>query len=417
MNRPPHSKSPDGPLQGVRIVDLTSVVFGPYATQLLGDLGAEVIKVEGPVRNERGEGGDTMRYAGAAPKSGFGPIFMNLNRNKRSLFLDLDQARDREVLAALIPTADVFVSNIRMAALRKLKLGYEDVKALAPDIVYAHGSGYDSTGPDAGQPAYDDLIQARSGMADLISRTGADEEARYLPSLVADKISGVFLAYAILAALFHRQRSGEGQFVEVPMFEVTTSFNLIENFFNQTFSPPTGSWGYTRVFSSHRRPYRTKDGLIALMPYSTEQWEKIFAALGASHVFSSDPRFSTFEGRTKHIDELYELLAGAAPTKTTAEWLELLASLGVPHSRVNRLDDLFDDPQLRAREFFEPATHPAVGEFFTLKPPVRFSRTPARVRTLPPGVGEHTQEILAELGLAPRETREGALAGPNPTAN
>jgi len=393
---------PAGPLDGVRIIDLTSVVFGPYATQMLGDLGADVIKVEGPQRGERGEGGDTMRYAGAAPVSGFGPIFMNLNRNKRSVFLDLAKPEDREALKALIATADVFVSNIRMAALKRLGLAYPDVAAVRPSIIYAHGSGYDSDGPAAALPAYDDLIQARSGMTDLMRRAsgeGGEGDPLYLPSLVADKISGLFLANALLAALYHQQRTGEGQQVEVPMFEAATSFNLIEHFFNQTFAPATGDWGYGRVLSPHRRPYRTKDGYISVLPYSTEQWEKIFTFIGRPGEVLGNPKFATFQGRTKHIDELYALLAQLAPSKTTAEWLAMLEPLGVPHSRLNSLDELRDDPQLRAVGLFQRHSLPQVGEFDQIRPPIKFSRTPATIRRLPPGVGEHTAEVLAEVGV------------------
>ncbi|HEX4198939.1 MAG TPA: CoA transferase [Caulobacteraceae bacterium] len=393
-----------GPLSGVRIIDQTSVVFGPYATQALGDLGADVIKIEGPQRGERGEGGDTMRYAGTAPASGFGPIFMNLNRNKRSVFLDLAKEEDRARLRILIGTADVFVSNVRMAALKRLKLGYEDVAALKPDIIYAHGSGYDSDGPAAALAAYDDLIQARSGMTDLTRRStghGADQSPRYLPSLIADKISGLFLTQAILAALYHRQKTGEGQSVEVPMLEAATSFNLIEHFFNHTFDPPTGEWGYTRVLSEHRRPYRTKDGYIAVMPYSTEQWDKIFAFMGRPGEILDNPKFASFQGRTEHINELYATLAEISPSKTTAEWLEMLEALGVPHSKLNGLDELFDDKQLKAVGMFRKYNLPNVGDFYQIKPPMKFSRTPASIRRLPPGVGEHTAEVFAEAGIEP----------------
>jgi crotonobetainyl-CoA:carnitine CoA-transferase CaiB-like acyl-CoA transferase len=395
------AQTAQGPLRGVRIVDLTGVVFGPYATQMLADLGADVIKVEGPKQNEKGEGGDTMRYAGTTPKTGLGPIFMNLNRNKRSVFLDLSKEADRHAMGELLKTADVFVSNVRMNALRRLKLSYEEVSALKPDIVYAHASGYDSDGPDAGIAAYDDLIQARSGMTDLLSRGGGDDRPRYLPSLIADKVSGLFLSQAILAALYHHKATGEGQFVEVPMLEAMTSFTLVEHFFNHTFDPPTGEWGYRRVLSEHRQPYQTKDGYISMLPYSTEQWERIFAFFGKPGSIVDNPKFATFAGRTKNIDELYSKLAEMAPNKTTADWLALLEELGVPHVKVSRLDDLQSDPQFEAVSLFQRLEHPDVGHYFSVRSPIKFSKTPANIRLHPPSLGQHTDEVLSELEGVP----------------
>jgi len=400
------AKDVRGPLKGVRIVDLTSVIFGPYATQMLGDLGADVIKIEGPKRNEKGEGGDTMRYGGTSPEPGLGPIFINLNRNKRSVFLDLSERKDIEALSRILATADVFVSNVRMKALMKLGLGYERVKALNPNIIYAHASGYDSDGPDAGLPAYDDLIQARSGMADLLSRVGADERPQYLPSLIADKVSGLFLAQAILAALYHKKSTGQGQFVEVPMLEAMTSFTLVEHFFNKTFDPPTGDWGYTRVLSEFRQPYRTKDGYVAMLPYSTEQWEKIFAFFGMPGGILNNPKFATFAARSQNIDELYEVLSEKVPNRTTAEWLECLKALDVPHVQVSRLEDLQSDEQFKAVSLFQRLNHPGIGNYFAVRSPMKFSKTPTGIFRHPPALGEHTQEVLSEtndIGGEPRE--------------
>jgi crotonobetainyl-CoA:carnitine CoA-transferase CaiB-like acyl-CoA transferase len=404
-NRVTESQPAPGALSGVRVIDLTSVVFGPYATQVLADWGADVIKVEGPALNEKGEGGDTMRYAGAAPAKGLGPIFMALNRNKRSVFLDLRLEEDRASLKALLATAHVFVSNVRMAGLKRLGLGYDDVRAINPHIIFAHAAGYDSDGPDAGAAAYDDLIQARCGLADLQSRVGEGGRPLYLPSLVADKVSGLFLSQAILAALYHQRATGEGQFVEVPMLETLTSFTLVEHFFNQTYAPPTGGWGYSRVLSEHRQPFRTSDGVVAMLPYSTEQWERIFAHLGRPGAITGDPRFSTFAARTDHINELYGELVALAPSRSTADWLALLTELDVPHVRLNRLEDLQHDAQLEAVGLFQRREHPQAGPYTAIRSPVKFSRTPASLRRDPPTVGQHTAEVLAELaGRASRST-------------
>lgn len=390
-----------GPFAGVRVLDLTSVVFGPYATQILGDFGADVIKVEGPKRGERGEGGDTMRYSGETPVEGLGPIFMNLNRNKRSICLDLARGEDRQLLDHLIRETDVFVSNIRMDGLRRLGLDYENVACVRPDIIYAHAAGYDSSGPDASLPAYDDLIQARAGMADIATRRGLGEEPRYEPSIIADKVCGLFLAQAIMAALFHREKTGEGQAIEVPMLETFTSFLLIEHSSAQTFVPPVGDWGYRRVLSQHRRPYPTKDGYIAILPYSTEQWEVIFAFLGRKGAILEDLRYNTDSARSSNIEHLYELLATLSPTRTTAEWVELLKELKVPHSRVQTLDELRSDPQLQAVNLFQQREHMLAGPYIAMRPPVKFSKSPASIRRDPPGLGEHSAEIAAETGRCP----------------
>jgi crotonobetainyl-CoA:carnitine CoA-transferase CaiB-like acyl-CoA transferase len=384
-------------LSGVRIIDLTSVVFGPYATQILGDFGADVVKIEGPKRGESGEGGDTMRYAGEPPVEGLGPIFMNLNRNKRSVFLDLSLPEGLEAIRQLIADADVFVSNVRMDALRRLGLDYAAVRKLKADVVYAHASGYDSDGPDKRLPAYDDLIQARSGMADLLRRTGSGDRPRYLPSLIADKVCGLFLSQSIIAALYHRRNSGEGQLVEVPMLETITSFNLVEHFFGKTFDPPTGGWGYPRVLSEHRQPFQTKDGYVAMLPYSTAQWESIFASFGRPGAIVDNPKFATFVGRTQHIGELYADLAILAPRKTTTEWLKLLESLSVPHTKVNRLENLQDDEQLKGVGLFQQRRHPSAGAYFAVRSPVKFSATPTSIHREAPSLGQHTAEVLAEL--------------------
>lgn len=389
-----------GPLRGIRVLDMTSVVNGTYATQILGDQGAEIIKVEDPGTGRSG-GGDITRYNGApagAAVPGLGPTFLTLNRNKRSIVLDLREPQDLEALKRVIRTCDVLVASVRYEGLKRLGLSYEAVAEIRPDIVYAHASGYDSDGPYAGDPAYDDLIQAQAGMADLLPRTHEGLAPHVMPSLVADKVSGILVAQAVTAALVHRERTGEGQFVEVPMFECMTSFNLVEHMYHHVYDPPHGEIGYGRVLNPYRKPYATKDGYIGLLPYTDRQWDQFFEAAGFGPAISSDPRFSNFVARNANIRELYALVEKAAATKTTQEWLDLLRPLSVPVAKMNRLDELQDDPQLSAVELFQRYEHPDAGAYKAVRPPVKFSKTPSTIHRHAPRLGEHTAEILAEVG-------------------
>ena len=400
----PSAEAATGPLSGVRIVDMTSVVLGAYATQIMGDMGAEVIKVEAPTpTGGGGMGGDIMRWAGKVPDGAakdLGPIYLTINRNKRSVKLELRSDKGRAALEKLIASADIFAANVRYEGLKRLKLAYEDLIAIKPDLVYVHAAGFGSDGPYAGDPAYDDLIQAASGAADLLPRQDGNPQPRYLPSLIADKSTGLMMANAILAALFHRQRTGEGQFVEVPMLETITSFVLAEHFYGHVYEPPTGHWGYNRVMSRDRRPYATKDGYIGLMPYSDKQWNDFFAAAGRPDALSGDPRFADYSTRTQHIAELYEMIEEVTQSKTTEEWLRLLKPINIPVVKVNRLDDLQDDPHLKAVGFFERRTHPEAGDYWSMKPPVRFSRTPSNIRYEPPRLGADTESVLRDVGLS-----------------
>jgi len=388
-----------GPLKGVRVLDMTSVVFGAYATQILGDLGADVIKIEFP-GGRRGGGGDIMRWAGHGQPGGpedLGPIFMTINRNKRSVLLDLREERGERAMRRLIKTCDVFAVSVRYEGLKRLGLDYDGVKATKRDVIYVHGAGYGADGPYAGEPAYDDLIQSASGLADLLPRVDGDATPRLLPSLVADKVSGLFMAQAVCAALFHRQRTGEGQFIEVPMLECVTSFNLAEHLYGHVYDPPTGPWAYTRVANPQRKPFPTKDGYIGLLPYTDQQWDQFFEVAGWGETFGKDPRFSDYRARTAHVRELYALVDEVTRTRTTDEWLALLKPLSIPVVRTNRLNELVDDPHLDAVDLFERYRHPEAGAYVSLRPPVRYGATPANIRRHPPRLGEHTAELLKEV--------------------
>jgi crotonobetainyl-CoA:carnitine CoA-transferase CaiB-like acyl-CoA transferase len=383
-----------GPLAGVKIVDMSSVVLGPFATLIFGDLGADVIKIEA---GQKGKAGDMMRYAGASPTGDLGPIYTSLNRNKQSVQLDAKTEDGKAAIVALLKDADVFFHNVRLAGMGRLGLDYDSVKKINPGIVYVHCAGFGAGGPYEKRQAYDDLIQGASGFAALNAmRSGGDPE--YAPSLVADKTVGLFATYATLAALYHKQRTGEGQFVSVPMLESFTFFNLVENLYGETFLPGNGKLAYSRSINANRKPYKTKDGYIGLVPYSDQQWEQFFEMGGKSGVFE-DPRFSTYSARTENITELYAIIGEVALLKTTDEWLTLLDGANIPAMRYNKMDDVLADPHLAAVNFFQTRKHPDAGDYRAMKHPVEFSATPADIAIDPPRLGADTETVLASLGL------------------
>lgn len=383
-----------GPLAGVKIVDMSSVVLGPFATLIFGDLGADVIKIEA---GQKGKAGDTMRYAGASPTGDLGPIYTSLNRNKRSVQLDAKTADGKAAILALLKDADVFFHNVRLAGMGRLGLDYDSVKAINPGIVYVHCAGFGAGGPYEKRQAYDDLIQGASGFASLNAmRSGGDPE--YAPSLVADKTVGLFATYATLAALYHKQKTGEGQFVSVPMLESFTFFNMVENLYGETFPPGNGKLAYSRSVNANRKPYKTKDGYIGLVPYSDEQWAEFFNMGGKTGVFE-DPRFSTYSARTENITELYAIIGEVALLKTTDEWLALLDKANIPAMKYNQMSDVLTDPHLTAVEFFQMREHPEAGKYRAMKHPVSFSATPADIALEPPRLGADTDLVLASLGL------------------
>jgi crotonobetainyl-CoA:carnitine CoA-transferase CaiB-like acyl-CoA transferase len=353
-------------LQGIRIVDLTSVVFGPYATEIMADLGAEVIKVEGPT-------GDQFRHAGRARTTpGMGPCTLNLNKGKRSLAVDLKTPEGKAALTAQLAQADVFIHNVRGRAIERLGFGYDAVRAIRPGVVYVHCVGFGSGGPYADLQAYDDVIQAATGTATLLPRADGNPAPRYLPSLIADKVAGLHGAYAILAAIVHKLRFGEGQFVEVPMFETFAHFMAQEHLFGATLVPPLEPAGYPRQLDPARQPFPTADGHISLVPYTEAALLKVFDLIGAPEL-AHDERFATPRARMANISEAYREIAARTPARSNAEWARLFAEHQIPAMPVRDLADLVTDPHLVEVGLFAQRTHPTEGEYLHLKAPVHFS--------------------------------------------
>ena len=388
--------SPSGPLSGVRVVDLTINVLGPLATQILGDMGADVIKIEAPE-------GDPMRHSGHTKNPGMASLFMNANRNKRSVVLDLKRPRAFEALMRLVETADVFVHSVRPQTAERLGISYEAVSARNPRIVYAYGPGYRSDGPNRERGAFDDVIQGESGIAAMIGRNTG--EPRYVPMVLVDKFCGHVLASAIGMALFSRERTGKGQEVVVPMLETMLSFNLVEHLWTNFFEDHRENLGYTRIFSPHRRPYNTRDGHICMLAISDEQWRRVFAVIGRPEL-ARDARFAELKARTRNISELYGILAEEIKRRTTAEWQKLLDAADLPNGAVNELGTMAEDPYLEATGFFRHYEHPSEGAMVTTAIPVQFGSTPGSIRLAPPQLGEHTKSVLQEIGYSDADIEE-----------
>ena len=377
-------------LEGIRIVDLSSVVFGPYATQMLADMGADIIKVEPPV-------GEVSRYIGRHVNTrGMGSTHMTLNRGKRSMVLDLKQADDILVMRKLLKTADIFIHNVRSKAISRLGFGYDAVRDIKPDIIYLHCTGFGQDGPYRDLPAYDDVIQAATGLTSLLPRADGNPRRRYFPSLIADKVSGHYAAQAMLAAIIHRLRTGEGQYVEVPMFEAFASFNLTEHMHDATFDPPRGPIGYPRQLDRGRQPFPTADGNISIVAYSDGKMATLFALLGDPDVLSK-PEFSGPSERFKNSAALYDEVARLTPAKTTAEWMPLLTTNEFPAMPACDLADIFDDPHLVETGFFQTREHPTEGRFKQITPPIRFGADKDRTIGFAPGLDEHGPELRQEL--------------------
>jgi crotonobetainyl-CoA:carnitine CoA-transferase CaiB-like acyl-CoA transferase len=380
-------------LKGLRILDLTAVILGPYATQILGDLGAEVIKVEPPE-------GDSMRPVAPVAAPGLSAIFSNFNRNKRSVALDLKSEAGKAALRKLLPTADVFVHNMRQEAMDKLSFTFKAVREVNPRIIYAAAIGYGRHGRYAGKPAYDDVIQAASGFAGLFQmRDGAP---LYAPTIAADKVSGLHLAYAVMAALLYRERTGEVPgYVEVPMFELMAAFSLSEHMSAATFEDK-GKVGYVRVISPSRRPYKTKDGWVGVLPYTQRNWTKILAEIGRGDVAEFD-WFKNATERSRRVDELYDILAVALVDRTTAEWLAIFERLDIPSQPVRLPNDLIDDPHLNDVGFFKTNFGGATPVMRTLRQAVNVEAVEASPDLAPPLLGADTADVLREAGCSEAE--------------
>jgi len=373
----------------VRVVDLTAMVMGPYCTQIMADMGADVIKVEPP-------DGDNTRYISVGQVPGMSGVFVNVNRGKRSIVLDLRSEAGKATLRELIRRADVFVHSMRSKAIAKLGFGYEDVAALNPAIIYTNCYGYSRRGPDRDLTAYDDTIQAECGLPAVQQMlTG---EANYVGTIMADKIAGMTALYATMMALFHRERTGEGQEVEVGMFETMAAFMLVEHANGALFDPPLGPAIYPRAVAPNRRPYRTSDGYLSALIYNDKQWTAFVGAVKPA--WASDPQFATLELRARRIDTVYALVAGTLEERTTQEWLQLFRSLDIPAAPLRTPDELFDNPHLNAVGFFETVDTPR-GPVRFPGVPTWFSRTPGRVAGTAPELGANTAEVLEELGLPP----------------
>jgi crotonobetainyl-CoA:carnitine CoA-transferase CaiB-like acyl-CoA transferase len=382
-----------GPLKGVRVIDLTSVLMGPYTTQILADLGADVIKVESP-------SGDTTRALPPGPADDLGAMFMHVNRGKRSLVLDLKNQKGREALLRLVEGADVFIHSMRYKAMSRLGLSYSDIRERNPEIVYANLYGFSRDGPYADYPAYDDIVQAASGIVALQAHL-SDGKPTYLATVVADKVAGLTAAYATMAALFERERSGRGQEIEVPMFETLASFSMLEHMCGAIFDPPLGPTGYPRALSPQRRPYRTKDGYIGVMIYNDRHWQNFFDAIGNPE-WSRDPMFASLRSRTENIGKVLGHLADLLSQRTTAEWMELFQEAQCPAMPVRSIDDLIEDPHLEAVGFWHRC-ETKFGKVRMPGVPVSFSETPGKAGRPGPALGEDSESVLREAGFTPEE--------------
>jgi formyl-CoA transferase len=369
-----------GPLAGVKVIDLTAVLLGPFATQHLADMGADVIKVEPPE-------GDLLRVSGASMgrDKGMGPIYMAANRNKRSLCLDLKKPAAVAILKDLVKGADLFIHNSRPAAIERLGLGYEDLKKVNPSIIYAYSLGYARKGPYGHKPAFDDLVQGVSGAASLQSRVDG-QPPKFMPSLIADKTTGLHLCIAVLGALYHRKCTGEGQMIEVPMLETLASFWLTEHMFG-------------RIINKYRHPFPTNNGYVCALPYTDAHWATFFEIVERPDL-AKDPRFCDRNVRPKHFSELYQVLDSLLKHRTTEEWLEAFDKADIPAMPVRTLEELLEDPHLKATGFFTEREHPTEGSITTVASPLDFEKTKVEFRHHAPRIGGDGEEVLREAGMS-----------------
>jgi crotonobetainyl-CoA:carnitine CoA-transferase CaiB-like acyl-CoA transferase len=379
-----------GPLDGVTVIDMTSVLMGPYCTQIMSDLGADVIKVEGPE-------GDITRQIGPGKREGYSGVYYTLNRGKRSVLLDLKRPEAKAALLKMVEKCDVFIHSVRHLAMERLGLTYETLSAVNPGLVYANLYGFGRKGEYAGQPAYDDTIQGMTGVPLL--EAAAAGEPRYLANVMADKVSGLTAAYAVNAALYARATTGVGQEVSVSMFETLASFMLTEHMTGAVFDPPISEPVYQRIVAKERKPFRTKDGYVGATVYTNKHWHRFTDVVGQPEL-RGDPRFKDVAARLKHVADYSNLLQSFIQEGTTDEWMERLNKAEIPAARINSTTDLLTDPHLQQVDFFKTMEHPVDGTLKFPGPPVEFSKTPAAIQGLPPEQGQHTEEVLTEFGLS-----------------
>ncbi len=378
-----------GALSGLRVIDLTGVVLGPYATQILGDYGADVIKIEPP-------GGDIMRYAGPMKHPGMGHIFVNANRNKRSVVLDLSDEAQREKLLKLCDTADVLTYNIRPSSMARLGLSFDVLNKRNPKLVVCGAYGYSEGGPYSDWPAYDDLIQGAACIPWLMTQSGSSEP-RYVPATFADRVTGLNMVHAVLAAVIARSKSGLGQHVEVPMFECLLQFVLGEHLGGETWQPPIAPMGHSRMMAANRKPYQTQDGYLCALMYNDAHWKAFLKLIGQADLFNTDSRFTTQAQRIEHIDALYGFVADHMRSRNSEAWMKDFTEHDIPVIPMMKLGDLLHDPHLKATQGWLDVAHPYEGMLRQLRPPVRMSETPTGLWRPAPRLGEHTDEVLSEI--------------------
>ena len=391
-----------GPLHGITVIDLTTVLMGPFATQHLGDMGANVIKVE-PTK------GDVIRYSNHGRNHGMSNLFLNNNRNKRSIVLDLKQEKGKAVLTKLIQSGDVIVSNVRPHAMARLGLSYEEVKKMKSDIIYVSCFGFGQNGPYAKRAAYDDIIQTMVGVPHLFERA-YDEPPKFLPSNFCDRVCGLTAVNAVTTALFYRERTGQGQLVEIPMYETMVQFLMGDHLGGHTFEPPIGKMGYARIVNPNRKPYQTKDGYLAMLVYNNKQWAAFLELINRTDLIGQGI-FADMSSRGANIVEVYGFVREVVIQHSTSTWLQRLKNTDIPHTIVPTLEDILENEHLQAVNFFPEYEHPSEGKIRTTAIPSQWSVSQPELRLPPPQLGEHSQEILTEYGYSPKEIEQLADMG------